>query len=87
MSVCQSVCLFVMSTPILALQATRWLMSDTNSFTQCYKEMKYNWTILLKRVIKGDYNGVNRAIGMNVNEYIYRLHIYIRLYGNKMVST
>ena len=48
--VCVSVCL---STTILALQATRRLMSDTNSFSS-YKGMKNNVAILLKRLRSRD---------------------------------
>ena len=50
-----SVCLFVcLSTTILALQATRRLMSDTNSFSAIYKGMKTNVAILLKRLRSRD---------------------------------
>ena len=45
--VCLSVCL---SATILALQATRRLMSDTNSFSQCYNGKKNNVAILLKQL-------------------------------------
>ena len=48
--VCPSVCL---STTILALQATRRLMSDTNQL-QCYKGMTNNVAILLKRLRSRD---------------------------------
>ena len=49
--VCLSVCL---STTILALQATRRLMSDTNSFSAIYKGKKNNMAILLKRLRSRD---------------------------------
>ena len=48
------VCLFVcLSATILALHATRRLMSDTNSF-KCYKGKIINVAILLKPLHSGD---------------------------------
>ena len=43
-----------LSTTILALQATRRLMSDTNSFSATYKCKKSNVAILLKRLRSRD---------------------------------
>ena len=41
-------------TTILGLQATRRLMSNTNSFSTCYKGEKNNVVILLKRLRSRD---------------------------------
>ena len=47
----RSVCL---SATILALQATRRVMSDTNSFSAIYKSKKKNVAISLKRLRSRD---------------------------------
>ena len=53
--VCLSVCLFVcLSASILALQATRRLMSDTSSFSATRAGRKNNVAILLKRLRSRD---------------------------------
>ena len=50
--VCMFVCL--LATTILALQATRRFMGDTNSFSAVYKGIENNMAILLKQLCSRD---------------------------------